>query len=408
MKEYQRLISKMTKRDYYEVLGVGRDATEREIKRAYRRLAKKYHPDVNKAPDAEEKFREISEAYEVLIDPEKRANYDRFGHAGTESIFGKGGFKWSDFTHFSDIEDIFGRDFFGRDIFDVFFRGFRGETRRGPVKGNDLSYDLEISLEDAALGLNTELRIPRTEKCPTCNGTGARSPADIKTCPRCNGTGQEKRERRTPFGQFVSITTCSRCHGEGKIIERPCPECNGTGRIRRMRKISVKIPPGVDTGSRLRIANEGDAGVRGGPPGDLYVVIHVLPHEFFRREENDLYCEIPITFSQAALGAEIEVPTLRSKARIKIPPGTQTGTIFRLKGKGIPRLRGGGRGDQNVKIRVVTPKKLNRRQRELFEELSKIEKMKEDEGIIGRFKNSVSSMFRQKSNFYRNNQINKH
>jgi len=384
----------MAKRDYYEVLGIGKDATEREIKKAYRRLAKKYHPDVNKSPDAEDKFRELSEAYEILIDQEKRANYDRFGHAGAESIFGRGGFRWSDFTHFSDIEDLFNRDFFGRDIFDVFFKGFRGEPRRGPVKGNDLRYDLEISLEDAAFGLNTEIHVPRTEKCSTCNGTGAKSSTDIKTCPQCNGTGQEKRERRTPFGQFVSITTCSRCHGEGKIIERPCSECNGTGKIRRMRRISVKIPSGVDTGSRLRIVNEGDSGVRGGPPGDLYVVIHVLPHEFFRREGDDIYCEIPITFSQAVLGTEIEAPTLRSKARIKIPTGTQTGTIFRLRGEGIPRLHGSGRGDQNVKIKIVTPKKLNKRQRELFEELSEIEKMKEDEGFIGRFKNNVGGMFR--------------
>lgn len=384
----------MAMRDYYEVLGVGKDAPEREIKRAYRRLAKKYHPDVNKSPDAEDKFRELSEAYEILIDPDKRANYDRFGHAGAESIFGRGGFKWSDFTHFSDIDDLFDRDFFGRDIFDVFFKGFRGESRRGPVRGNDLRYDLNISLEDAASGLNTEINVPRTEKCPNCNGTGALSSADIKTCPHCNGTGQEKRERRTPFGQFVSITTCSRCHGEGRIIERPCRECNGTGKVRSMRKISIRIPHGVDTGSRLRIANEGDSGIRGGPAGDFYVVIHVLPHEFFRREGDNLYCEIPITLSQAALGTEIEIPTLRSKAKVKIPPGTQTGTIFRLRGEGIPRLHGSGRGDQNVKVKVVTPKKLNKRQRELFKELAEIEKTKENEGVVGRFKNNVSDMFR--------------
>jgi molecular chaperone DnaJ len=381
----------MAKRDYYEVLGVGRDSNERDVKRAYRRLAKKYHPDVNKSHDAEEKFKELSEAYEVLIDPEKRANYDRFGHAGAESMFGRNGFKWSDFTHFSDIEDLFNRDFFGRDIFDVFFKGFRGGPQRGPVKGNDLRYDLNISLEDAARGLNTEINVPRTEKCSTCNGSGARSGTDVKTCPQCNGTGQEKRERRTPFGQFVSITTCSRCHGEGRVIEKPCVGCNGTGKIRRMRKISVKIPAGVDTGSRLRISNEGDSGVKGGPAGDLYVVIHVLPHEFFRRDGSDLYCDIPITFSQAALGTEIEVPTLSSKAKIKIPSGTQTGTIFRLRGEGMPRLQDGGRGNQNVKVKVVTPKKLSRRQRELFEELSEVE---EREGVVGRFKNNVKDMFR--------------
>ncbi len=384
----------MAKRDYYEVLGVGRDADEQEVKRAYRRLAKKYHPDVNKSPDSEDKFKELSEAYEVLIDPEKKANYDRFGHAGAESMFGRNGFKWSDFTHFSDIEDLFDRDFFGRDIFDVFFKGFRGEPQRGPVKGNDLRYDLNISLEDVASGFNTEIHVPRTEKCPTCNGTGAKSDLDIKTCPVCNGSGQEKRERRTPFGQFVSLTTCNRCHGEGRIIDRPCTECNGTGKIRRMRKISLKIPAGVDTGSRLRIANEGDSGLRGGPPGDLYILIHVLPHEFFRREGSDLYCEIPITFSQAVLGAEIEVPTLKSKARIKIPPGTQTGTIFRLRGEGIPRLRTNVRGNQNVRVNAVTPKNLSKRQRELFEELAEIEKAKDGETLIGRFKNNVGGMFR--------------
>lgn len=384
----------MAKRDYYEVLGVGRDADEQEVKRAYRRLAKKYHPDVNKSPDSEDKFKELSEAYEVLIDPEKKANYDRFGHAGAESMFGRNGFKWSDFTHFSDIEDLFDRDFFGRDIFDVFFKGFRGEPQRGPVKGNDLRYDLNISLEDVASDFNTEIHVPRTEKCPTCNGTGAKSDSDIKTCPVCNGSGQEKRERRTPFGQFVSLTTCNRCHGEGRIIDRPCTECNGTGKIRRMRKISLKIPAGVDTGSRLRIANEGDSGLRGGPPGDLYILIHVLPHEFFRREGSDLYCEIPITFSQAVLGAEIEVPTLKSKARIKIPPGTQTGTIFRLRGEGIPRLRTNVRGNQNVRVNAVTPKNLSKRQRELFEELAEIEKAKDGETLIGRFKNNVGGMFR--------------
>jgi molecular chaperone DnaJ len=385
----------MSKRDYYEILSIGKDANQQEIKRAYRRLAKKYHPDVNKSPEAEGKFKELSEAYEVLIDPDKRANYDRFGHAGAESIFGRNGFKWSDFTHFSDIEDLFNRDFFGRDIFDVFFRGgFGGGSRRGPVRGNDLRYDLNISLEEAASGLDTEIHVPKTDKCPGCNGTGATSPEDIKTCIHCNGTGQEKSERRTPFGQFVSITTCSRCHGEGRIIEKPCKGCNGAGKVRRMRNISFRVPPGVDTGSRMRIAGQGDSGIRGGPPGDLYVIIHVLPHEFFHRDGDDLYCEIPITFSQAALGAEMEVPTLTSKAKVKIPARTQTDKIFRLKNQGMPLLHGNGRGDQMVKVRVVTPMKLDGRQRELFEELSEIEKKKDSEGFIGRFRNNVSDMFR--------------
>jgi molecular chaperone DnaJ len=241
------------------------------------------------------------------------------------------------------------------------------------MRGSDLRYDLNISLEDAAVGLNTELNIPRTEKCQACGGLGAKSSSDIRTCPTCQGSGQEKKERITPFGKFYSVTTCGQCHGEGKIIDRPCPECRGSGKVRRMRKISVKIPRGVDTGSRLRVAGEGDAGLMGGPSGDLYIVIHVLPHEFFRREGDDLFCDIPVTFSQAALGAEIEVPTLKEKARMKIPAGTQTGTVFRLKGEGMPRLQASGKGDQNVRVRVFTPKKLSKRQRELFEELSGVE-----------------------------------
>jgi molecular chaperone DnaJ len=367
----------MAKRDYYEVLGVGRDATKEEIKRAYRRLAKKYHPDVNKSADAEEKFKEISEAYEVLSDPEKRRQYDTFGHSAARDFFGRRGFSWEDFTHFSDIEDLFGRDFFGRDIFDVFFREFgSGREGRGrreyPSRGRDLRYDLEISLEDATSGVKTEIRVPRSEKCNTCKGTGAKN-GKVKTCPTCNGTGQERQERRTPFGYFASITTCRRCNGEGEIIEEPCQKCGGSGITQRTRKISVKIPPGVESGSKLRIKGEGDSGHRGGPSGDLYVVIHVQPHEFFKREGDDLFCKIPITFSQAALGAEIEVPTLKSKAKLKIPPGTQSGTIFRLKGEGIPHLGEKGRGDQLVEVNVVTPKKLSRKQRDLFEELAKLE-----------------------------------
>ena len=228
------------KRDYYEVLGVGRNATEDEVKKAYRNLAKKYHPDVNKSPKAEEKFKELSEAYEILIDKDKRANYDRFGHAGAESVFGREGFTWSDFTHFNDVEDLFGGNFFGRDIFDVFFGGERRAGRTGPVIGGDLRYDLTITLEDAAFGLKTEINIPKTGVCDLCKGSGAKPGTRINTCTLCNGTGQERRERRTPFGQFVSITTCSRCHGEGKTIESPCPRCNGTGSIRQTTKISVR------------------------------------------------------------------------------------------------------------------------------------------------------------------------
>ncbi|MEA3254236.1 MAG: molecular chaperone DnaJ [Candidatus Altiarchaeota archaeon] len=380
----------MAKRDYYEVLGVGRDASGQEVKRAYRRLAKKYHPDVCKEPDAEDKFKEISEAYEVLIDSNKKANYDRFGHAGAESMFGRGGFSWSDFSHFGDINDLFNRDFFGRDIFDVFFGGARRAGRRGPVKGNDLRYDLYLSLEEASSGLKTVINVSRTERCGECNGTGAKAGSSPKNCPVCNGTGQEKKARRTPFGQFVSITTCGRCHGEGRIIEQPCPTCNGTGRIRHTREISVNIPAGVDTGSHLRLSGEGDSGSRGGPSGDLYVVIHINPHEFFMRDGDDLFCEVPLTFTQAALGDEIEVPTLRGKARLKIPPATQTGTVFRLRGEGISHLRGKGRGDQNVRVKVVTPKKLSKKGKELFRELAEIEgKGPRLKGFIGKVMDDV-------------------
>ncbi|HEX54643.1 MAG: molecular chaperone DnaJ [Candidatus Altiarchaeales archaeon] len=370
----------MAKRDYYEILGVDRDATPEEIKRAYRRLAKKYHPDVCKDPDAEEKFKEISEAYEVLIDPEKRANYDRFGHSSTREFFGKEGFDWSDFTHFHDIADLFERDFFGRDIFEIFF-GSRGR-RPGPRRGDDLRCDVEISLEDAATGVEKEISVFRTETCDLCNGSGARSSNDVRTCPDCNGTGQKRSEKKTIFGHFVSVTTCSRCGGSGKIITALCPRCNGSGSIKRTRRIRVRVPAGVDDGHTLRIRGEGESGIRGGPPGDLYVVVHVKPHEVFERRGDDIFTEIPITFSQAALGTEIEVPTLMSKARIRIPAGTDSGTVFRLKGEGMPRLGRRGRGDEYVRVKVVTPKRLTRRERELFEELARIEREKENRGSI--------------------------
>lgn len=363
----------MAKRDYYEILGLSRDASEQDIKKAYRKLAKKCHPDVCKDDGAEEKFKELSEAYEILADPRKKAAYDRFGHEGAQSAFGKGGFTWSDFTHFSDIRDIFDRDFFGRDIFDVFMGASRESRRSGPVRGNDLRYDLYMDFGEAACGLQTEIYVPRTESCGECKGTGAKPGTRPKPCYACNGSGQTRSEKATPFGRFLTVTTCSACRGEGKVIEKPCSACNGTGRVRNTRKITVKIPAGVGTDSHLRIPGEGDAGARDGPPGDLYVVIHVNPHEFFRREGNDVICEVPITFSQAALGSEVEAPTLRGRAKLKIPAGTQTGTVFRLKGEGIPDVRGRGIGDEKVRIKVLTPKKLGKREKELFEELSQIE-----------------------------------
>jgi len=344
----------MTKRDYYEVLGLGRDAAPEDIKKAYRRLAKQYHPDVSSDKDAEEKFKEISEAYEVLIDPSKKAAYDKFGHEGADKSFSSGGFQWSDFTHYSDIQDIFGRDFFGRDIFDVFMGGGRRD-RNAPAKGNDLRYDLYINLEDAAEGMTSEIYVPRTEACPECKGTG-QTRDKTQTMPCMQGKRTEKRERSTPFGRFMTVSQCTKCGGQGTIIESPCRSCSGTGRVRVTRKLSIKVPAGVDTGSRLRISGEGDAGINGGPPGDLYIVVHVNPHEKFRRDGNDLWLDVDLSFVQAALGAEIEVPTLRGKARLKIPAGTQTDTVFKLRGEGMPDLSGQGRGDEKIRVRVSRPK----------------------------------------------------
>jgi len=362
----------MTKRDYYEVLGLGKNATKGEIKKAYRKLARKYHPDVNKDAGAENKFKEISESYEVLADDAKKAKYDRFGHAGAQAGFTGGGFSWDDFSHFEDISDIFGRDFFGRDIFDVFFGGQGRRRGSSARRGSDLRYDLDVTLEEAAFGVDKEISLERNEVCGGCRGSGAKSPSDIVTCPACGGTGQIKQGRRTPFGQFVTVTTCSECRGEGKTIKKPCSRCDGSGITVKRRRISVKIPAGVESGSYLRLHGEGDAGIKGGPSGDLYVVIHVKPHNDFSRDGNDIIYELPISFSQAALGDEVEVPTLKGKARMKIPAGTQTGTLFKLKGEGIQRLHGRGRGDELVKVRVLTPENLNKRQKELFRELLEV------------------------------------
>jgi molecular chaperone DnaJ len=391
------------KRDYYAILGVDRGASKEEIKHAYRRLAKKHHPDLNKEnqKEAEEKFKEVSEAYEVLSDPQKRAKYDRFGHAGVD--FGPGGFDWSHFTRFGDIEDLFGdlfSDFFGinfgfdrsrggrADIgspfSDLFGRGGygypRAEERYRPERGGDVRYDLEIDLEDAARGLEKEISIGKEENCPACKGTGARS-GGLTTCAACGGTGEVRNVQRQGFAQFISISTCPRCRGRGRVVEKPCETCNGSGKIKVNKTLSVRIPPGVDAGSRLRVAGEGGAGERGGPPGDLYVMINVREHEFFRREGNDLFCEVPVRFAQAALGDEIEVQTIDGNvARLKMPAGTQSGTVFRLKDKGMPDLKGYGRGNMLVKVKVVTPPKLSKKQKEMLVEFDQEEQEHEEEG----------------------------
>jgi molecular chaperone DnaJ len=358
----------LAKRDYYEVLGVPKGATQDEIKKAYRKLTRKYHPDVNPGDQqAEEKFKEISEAYEVLSDEQKRAQYDQFGHAGTNGAgfggFGGGGFQGTGFGGFEDIFDMF----FGGSG----FGGGGAAAARRPQRGADLRYDLTITFEEAAFGVKKDISIPRTETCKTCDGTGAAPGTTPSTCHVCNGTGQVQTAQNTPFGRFQSIRTCHHCHGTGEVITSPCSTCHGQGRVRRTRKISLTVPAGVDTGSRLRVAGEGEAGTLGGPSGDLYVVIKVRPHKVFQRKNQDVYMEIPITVVQAALGDEIEVDTLDGKSTVRIPEGTQTGASFTLKGKGIPKLHGSGRGDQHVKVQVVVPTNLNDKQKQLLREFGK-------------------------------------
>ncbi len=355
-----------TKRDYYEVLGVPRNATEEEIKQAYRKLALKYHPDRNKgSKEAEEKFKEATEAYEVLRDPKRRAQYDKFGHEGVAGFegFGRGAY--------TDFSDIFG-DFDLGDIFESFFgAGFGTRTRSTRVRrGRDIQYDLSITLEDAALGKEVQLEIPRHEVCSACGGTGSASGTKPTVCPVCNGTGQIRQTQG-----FFSITqTCYKCRGEGKIITSPCRVCKGTGLEEKHRKITVKIPAGVESGSRLKIAGEGEQGPGGGPAGDLYVVVHIQKHPVFERHGNDLISVVDVSFAVACLGGEIEVPTIYGKkAKMKIPAGTENGQIFRLKGSGMPYLGSYGKGDQLVKINIKVPKKLSPRQKELLKEFARIE-----------------------------------
>lgn len=346
------------KRDYYEVLGVGRDAGLDEIKKAYRRLAVKYHPDKNPGnKEAEEKFKEASEAYSVLSDAEKRRRYDQFGHEGLGGGGAGPGFE----TIFADFPDIFGEIFGFGDIFGG------GRRRPGAARtGADLRTDLEIDLREAVHGAETQIRVPRLERCERCRGAGAERPSDVRECPTCRGRGQVQFQQ----GFFRVARTCGQCGGRGRIISRPCPDCGGRGRVQRERTLSVRIPPGVDSGTRLRLQGEGEAGEGNAPPGDLYVVLRVRPHLFFRREGNDLHCEIPISYSQAALGTELRVPTFRSPERIRIPEGTQTGSTFRLRGLGAPDLNGHGAGDLYVTVVVRTPTRLNKRQRELLQKLA--------------------------------------
>ena len=345
----------MTKRDYYEILGVPKNAADQQIKSAYRKLALQHHPDRNQGnTDAEEKFKEAAEAYAILSDADKRARYDRFGHAGVSAQAG-GGFDPSTFAGF---EDIFGG------IFGDFFGGGRPG---GPQRGSDLRYDLEITFDESAKGVETSVQIPRLEVCETCTGSGATPGTKPTTCPQCHGRGQQRFQQ----GFFTVARTCGRCQGTGHIIAKPCASCRGEGRTTRERTLTVKVPAGIADGQRLRISGEGEGGMHGGPPGDLYVFIEVAPHAFFRREGNNLSCEIPLNFTTLALGGAIDVPTLDGHESYKVPEGTQSGAVFRLRGKGMPDVSGRGRGDLFFTVHAVTPKKLNKEQRVLLEQLSK-------------------------------------
>lgn len=350
------IISVPTKRDYYEVLGVSRNASEDEIKKAFRRLAKQFHPDANQNdPTAAEKFKEIGEAYQVLSDPEKRQLYDRYGHNPPQGGFG-------DFTGFGGFADIF-EEFFGM--------GSRTAARRGPQPGAHLKYNLTIPFEEAVFGTEKELEIPRLETCPNCHGSGAEPGTLPIRCPQCQGSGEVRRVQQSIFGSFVNVTTCPRCEGTGEIVSTPCSMCKGNKRVQRTRKLNVTIPPGVDDGTQIRLAGEGEAGLRNGPPGNLYIVVNVKPHPIFQREGTDLLLNLPINFAQAALGDEIQIPTLEGEITYTIPPGTQHGRTFRIKEHGVPHLRRNGRGDLLVTVQVVVPQKLTERQKEILREFAK-------------------------------------
>ena len=353
----------MSKRDYYAVLGIGREASDSEIKSAYRKLALKYHPDRNPGDKkAEEQFKECAEAYSVLADPDKRSRYDRFGHAAVSGA--AGGAQGFDPTIFAEFDDIFGS------IGDIFGLGgmFGGGRRRGgPQRGADLRYDLDITFEQSATGSETTIQIPRQETCETCTGSGAAPGSAPTTCPQCRGTGQLRYQQ----GFFTVARTCGQCRGSGRVITKPCEKCHGLGTIEHMRKLTVKIPAGIASGQRLRLTGEGEAGALGGPSGDLYVVVQVAEHSFFQRDANDLHCEIAVNFTTLALGGEIQVPqVLGDSEPFKVPEGTPTNTLFRLRGKGMPDVSGRGRGDLLFTVKAITPKKLTRDQRKLLEQLA--------------------------------------
>ncbi len=355
------------KRDYYEVLGVSKGASEDEIKKAYKKMARKYHPDLN--PDnkeAEEKFKEVNEAYEVLSDPDKKARYDQFGFAGVDPSYGAGagGAGFDGGFDFGDLGDIFGS----------FFGGGFGTGRRtnpnAPQRGESIRLSVAISFEEAAFGCEKEVSVDRMEECSACHGNGCAPGTSPEVCPDCHGTGQVQIRRQTPMGVFATSSPCTRCGGKGRIIHQPCPDCHGTGAVRKRRTIQVSIPAGIDNGQTISVRGQGNAGKNGGPAGDLLVTITVKPHELFRREGTSVLCDAPITFAQAVLGAELEIPTIDGKVKYNLPEGTQSGTTFRLKGKGIPALNGRGRGDQYVTVHIETPRNLNREQKEALKKFA--------------------------------------
>lgn len=368
------------KRDYYEVLGVSKGASDDELKKAFRKEAKKYHPDLHPGDkEAEEKFKEINEAYEVLSNPEKRQRYDQFGHAGVDPNYGAGGggAYSGGFGDFGDIfSDIFGGGF-----------GFGGGGRRnGPKRGNDVRQVVNVSFEEAAFGCKKKINITKMEGCPSCGGTGAKKGTSPETCQHCHGTGQIQTQQRTILGYMTNVTTCPHCHGTGKIIKEPCKDCRGTGKVRNSKTVEINIPAGIDNDQTMQLSGQGEPGERGGPNGDLLITVRVRPHEIFERRDNDVYLEMPISFVQAALGATLTVPTLDGAVEYDIPEGTQSGTRFRLRGKGIPFIRGKGRGDQYVTVTVEVPKNLSSRQKELLRDFEEDKNYKQKKSFAEKMK----------------------
>jgi len=362
----------MTKKDYYDVLGVERGASREDIKKAYKKLAKKHHPDLNKdKPDAEAQFKEVNEAASVLGDDKKRADYDRFGHEGVRGgAGGFNGFSSQDFGNF-DFDDIFDSFFGGGGGF-----GGMGGRRRGPQRGSDLQYEMEITLKEAATGITRSIHVSKLESCDECSGSGAKSASDIQTCGTCGGSGAVRRTQRTPFGVFATNAVCNDCRGQGQTITNPCKVCRGAGRLEKDKKLNVDIPAGVESGTRLRVAGEGEAGEKGVQSGDLYVYVKVKPHPIFTRHQNDLLLDVSIPFTMATVGGEIQVPTLDGEAKLKIPSGTQPGTVFRMKGKGLPNMHGFGTGSEKVRVVVEIPEKISKKQKELLAEFDKESKSK--------------------------------